>query len=169
MPRRRRGGMGKFTTSTKNMFSVSESNPMNIQSSLDMVEGVAPNKERVTPNEVPAGAHVFGIDVYVNAIVPSGSGHTNFNYIVQIQRTAQGPITNLDFSSLGLSNLRNQIIHSDMVQLGTEDAGPLRRKLRIKIPRIWRRIRQGDVISLQWVATTTAIEVHMGCRYKYYT
>ncbi len=168
MPRRNRG-MGKFTTSTKNMFAVAESNPMATQSSLEMVVGVTPHTERVLPNQVPAGAHVFGIDVYVNAIVPSGAGHTNFNYIVQVQRTGQGPITDLTFSALGLSNNRNQILISEMTQLGTEDAGPVRRKFRVRIPKIYRRIREGDIISLQWIGFTDNIEVSMGCRYKYYT
>jgi len=158
----------RFTTSTKNMGQQAISTPMNTQGNFVLVRGMKPQEERLQNADVPAGAHVFGIDVYVNSIVPSGSGHTNYNIAIQCLRSGQLAIDPIDFATIGLSSQRNQVLHTDMTQLGTEDAGPLKRKIRIKIPKIYRRIREGDIISLQWLAQTEATENFHGFRYKYY-
>jgi len=125
---------------------------------------------KVFGNEVPTGAMVYSVDVYVNAIVPSGSGNTSFGYY--ICKTRGGQIIGTDFpapnfSDIGQSDVRNQIFHSDMVLLGTEDAGPLRRKLHVKIPKIYQRMRAGDKLNFVSQAVL-ALSTDIGFRYKYY-
>jgi len=165
MPRRRRM---KFTTSTKNMAHKAVTNPMNTQDSILLVSGITSQGTRTSGNQVPNGAHVFNIMVYVNSIVPEGSGSTNYNYIVMCLRDGQSVPADIDFSTIGLSKTKNQVLISEMTTLGTEDAGPLRRKFNVKIPKIYNRIREGDQIVLVWTAQSLATENFMGFRYKYY-
>jgi len=165
MPRRRRM---KFTTSTKNMAQKAVTNPMATLDSILLVSGLASNATRTSGNQVPNGAHVFNIRVYINAIVPSGSGHTNYEYCVLCLRDGQTIPTEIDFSTIGLSKQKNQYLITEMTQLGTEDAGPLRRSFNVKIPRTYSRIREGDQILLLWRAGTESTENFAGFRYKYY-
>ncbi len=166
--RHRRRNKFRFSTSTKNMFSKGVTNPTGTADSMDLVVGTAPQAERTLNTQVPAGAHVFSMDIYVNAIVPSGGERTLFLYTVQYTRSGQSVETAIEFASLGLSNQRNQVLVSEMAQCGTEDAGPIRRKFHFKVPKIIQRVREGDKITLVWKSNGATVEVDMGVRYKYY-
>jgi len=107
------------------------------------------------------------MNIYINAIVDSGSQNTNFDFYVIFRRSGQAAssIPEADFSSIGLSELRNQIIFSDLNQIGTEDAGPLKRKISIKIPKMFQRLREGDFWDLVY-GHTVAVQTNMGFRAK---
>ena len=169
---RRRSMMSQtIVQSVKNQNNTAQSATPNSLQVIEFAQAVDVGAAtKVFGNEVPTGAKVFSVDVYVNAIVPSGSGNTSFRYY--ICKTRGGQIIGTDFpspifSDIGLSDVRNQIFHSDMVQLGSEDSGPLRRKLHIKIPKIYQRMRTGDKLNFVSQAVL-AIETDIGFRYKYY-
>ncbi len=171
MPRRRarRNGM-RFNTSLKMQHGRAQSDVPAPRNTFDLLVGIGPNEARTTGFQAVAGSHVFSMDVYINAIVPSGAQNTNFDYYVIYLRSGQTAsiIPDADFSSIGLSTLRNQIIFSDLNQIGTEDAGPLKRKLHIRTPKLYQRIREGD----QWVLVyghAIAIETNLGFRAKSYS
>ncbi len=117
--------------------------------------------------EVPVGAKVQSMDVYVNAISQTGGTVGSYVYYMAKVKTGQGasfPIPS--FSGIGLSKVRNQIFKSEMTLIGTEDAGPLRTKFRQKIPKSMQRIADGDKISLFFICDT-AIVSSVGVRYYY--
>ena len=147
----------------------SQSDVPSTKNVFNLVLGIPPNTARTTGNECTAGAHIFSMDVYVNAITPSASNETNFNYYIAFRRQGQASsaLPEADFSDIGLSNMRNQIIFSDLNQLGTEDAGPLRRKHHIKIPQMYQRVREGDQWDLIY-GHTDAVETNLGFRAKCY-
>ncbi len=168
---RRRMSRKPIIQSVKNQFNVAQTLVMATTSFLDFAVGVeqgAPTK--VQGNEVPTGAMIFGMAISVNAIVPAGSGNTRFSwYLCKIRQGQAGS----DFPSpvwadIGLSEVRNQIFHSEMVQLGSEDAGPYRFNRRVKIPRIYERMRAGDRLVIAVTANSAAVEIDIGARYKYY-
>ena len=55
-----------------------------------------------------------------------------------------------DWSVIGLSNSRNQVIKSFTGIVGTEDAGAIRYNVHIPIPKMFQRIREGDQWVLVW-------------------
>ena len=167
MPRRRRTSGMRFSTSLKVQHGRSQSDIAAPRNTFVLMDGIKPNAERTLGSEVVAGAHIFSMNVYVNALVPSGSGNTNFDYYVIYLRTGQTPsiIPDADFSAIGLSPVRNQIIFSDLNQIGTEDAGPMKRKVHIKTPKLYQRIREGD----QWLLVyghSSTVETNLGFRAK---
>ncbi len=118
-------------------------------------------------NEVPVGAKVQSMDVYVNAISQTSGDTGTYVYYLAKVKTGQGasfPIPS--FTGIGLSKVRNQIFKSEMTIIGTNDAGPLRTKFRQKIPKSMQRMADGDKISLFFIATPAIIS-SVGVRYYY--
>lgn len=159
----------RFTTSLKMQHGRAQSDVPAQDNLFNLLIGIAPQETRTTGNQVSAGSHVFSMDVYVNALVPSGSGNTTFNYYIAFRRQGQSStaLPDADFSSIGLSLLRNQIIFSDLNQIGTEDAGPMKRKIHIRVPKLYQRVREGDQWDLVY-GHSDAIETNLGFRAKAY-
>ena len=163
----RRSSRGPSATWTKNQFNQDQSILGNTAVPIILVNGVKVNGAiKVIGTEVPAGAIVSQIDVYLNLIVPSGSGNATVVYFVICRRAGQSAVPASSFTAIGLSDMRNQVIRSEMTMIGTEDAGPLRTKFKVKIPKTYQRIREGDDISLI-VQSTEASEMSAGCRYRF--
>ena len=123
---------------------------------------------RTQQTEIPVGAHLASIVCSLNWILPTGSGTANIDFYIMQRRSGQtdADIPFADWSSIGLSNVRNQIFHSEITLLGTEDAGALRRNFRLKIPKKFQRCRDGD----EWVLvydTSDNTQDSLGFRFKW--
>ena len=131
----------------------------------------------VTPsggNLVPAGHKVYSVDVSVNFV--SGDQNTTGTYSWMLCYMRQDQQVNIIFAAvgaanwsvIGLSNARNQVIKSYMGIVGTEDAGPIRQNVHIKIPKIYQRVREGDQLILVFNADAAGT-YSTGFRYKDYS
>ena len=124
--------------------------------------------QRAQQTEIPVGAKLSSIVCNLNWIIPSGSGAANVDFYIMQRRSGQtdADIPFADWSSIGNSNVRNQIFHSDINLIGSEDAGPLRRVFRLRIPQKFQRCRDGD----EWVLvydTSDNTQDSLGFRFKW--
>ncbi len=132
--------------------------------------GGSPGSE-ATPDSVPAGNKVYSVNVVVSFIHGSGTGDTNIDWMLTKLRADQNVSTlfaspgGANWSTLGLSQGRNQVIKSYMGQAGTEDAGPKTWNVHIKIPKIYQRVREGDVLDITFNATDVG-SLRLAHRYK---
>ncbi len=136
----------------------------------DLYTGSAPGATAGV-STIPAGNKVFSADITINFIHSSGTGSTNVRWMLVHLRTDQtiaGLFAATDapnWSNIGLSNGRNQVIKSFISLAGTEDAGPQRWNLHVKIPKMWHRIREGDKLVIVFSATDTG-DLTIGSRFK---
>ncbi len=122
---------------------------------------------KLVGNEVPVGAIVQAMDVYVNAVSATGGTTGSFVYYMAIVRSGQASaFPQANFTAIGLSKVRNQIFKSEMIMIGSEDGTILRAKFRQKIPKVYQRIRDGDQLVILYEASL-AVEVSIGVRYYY--
>ncbi len=99
-------------------------------------------------NEVPTGAKVMSVYImatFTNLVSVSSLLH----FMIGCRRAGQTFPTG---GAVGGSNSRNLIIHTAMVFLGHDQNNNY--VFRIKIPRIYQRIREGDTFSLLYRADT---------------
>ncbi len=135
--------------------------------------GTSPGSED-TPLSVSAGSKVYSVDVVVTFIHGAGTGDTNMSWMLTKLRTDQVVSSLFDsvgasnWSTIGLSNGRNQVIKSYMGQAGTEDAGPKTWNIHIKIPKIYQRVREGDTLDITFNASDTG-SLRLAHRYKSYS
>ena len=168
---RRRRRMSPITQSVKNQGDTQQTILANANVLQTIAFGVdvgAPTK--IIGNEVPTGAKVFSVDVVVNHIAGGGNDTGTLFWALCKLRKGQDYDTDFvspDWTSIGLSDVRNQYIETHMDIYGTDDAGPIRYKRHIKIPKIYQRMRAGDSLILV-VRSTSAADIANGFRYKYY-
>ncbi len=135
--------------------------------------GTSPGSED-TPLTVSAGSKVYSVDVVVSFIHGENMGDTNMSWMLTKLRTDQVVSSLFDSSgasnwtTIGLSNGRNQVIKSYMGQAGSEDAGPKAWVVHIKIPKIYQRVREGDTLDITFNATDTG-SLRIAHRYKSYS
>ncbi len=115
--------------------------------------GGAPNSEQSGIN-VSAGHKVYSVDLSVSYSLTAGSGTSTFSWMLVHLRDDQN-IGSLfaasgasNWSTIGVSKGRNQVIKSFTGIVGSEDAGPRLYNLHIKIPKQWHRIREGDALVI---------------------
>lgn len=135
---------------------------------VDALTSIGVGEQRVQNSQVSVGAHVRTIDLYLNWISTSSSGHVDISYYFIFRRSGQdlADIPNANFSDIGNSKVRNQIILSEIVQSGSEDAGGISRRHRIRVPKMFGRIREGDTWSLVFDSSAN-IEANIGFRFKW--
>ena len=134
---------------------------------MNVYEGVGPG-EVSTPQNVPAGHKVYSVNISLNFIHPEGSGtDTPSWFLVHLRagQTVSVLFGGTDWSSIGVSNARNQILKSYMSLVGSEDAGPRIWNVHIKIPKMFQRVREGDILAIAFSATTAG-PLSTGVRYK---
>ena len=130
-------------------------------------QGVA---TKVVGNEVPVGATVYSMDISVSFISGSASDTGTFEWCFMKLRDGQSvtnTISSPNWSDIGLSSGRNQVIKSYMTVFSTEDGGSVKYNPHIRIPKIYQRMRSGD----QFVIVTKTSQIGLlltGARYKYY-
>ncbi len=123
---------------------------------------------------VPVGANISNVHVSVNFGSGSTSATGDATWMFTCLRDGQtvGGVfagTNAsDWTNIGLSDSRNQCIKSFIGNFGTENGNTYRASGNVKIPKIYQRIRQGDVWTVTWNSGLAGSLV-IGTRYKYYT
>lgn len=171
---RRRRSMRRMAapiTSVKNQAATKQS----ILASTVIQDFIATSVEvgeptKVTGKEVPVGAQIYRIAVSVNFISATASSTGNFDWCLMKLREGQSVSTTIvspDWTNIGLSKARNQVVKSFMTIFATEDAGAAKYNLSIKIPKIYQRMRSGDL----WVIVAEASDagsLSTGMRYKYF-
>ena len=168
--RKRSNPMAKFTQSLKHQHSLKQSAMAAPKANFNIIQGIGPGAARLTGAEVQAGAHVFGVDLYLNFVNASASTAGDVDWYYIVLRTGQ-TLTDAptpDFSSIGLSNMRNQILWSEALQIGTEDGQLIRRFKHVKIPKMYRRIREGDVHMIVY-GIAEALNQSFATRFKSYS
>jgi len=125
---------------------------------------------KVTGIEVPTGSKVFSIEVWQNFTSATGGDSATVEWYIAKARDGQtfGSFPDPDLTSTGLSGKRNQIWHQEISQSGTEDAGPYKFHRRIKVPKIYQRMRSLDNIFIAFRASIAGA-YQLGVLYKYYT
>ena len=172
MPRhfRRKNPMAKFTTSLKHQHALKQTAIIGLKANFNVVTSIPPGAARVTGDQVPAGNHVFSVDLYLNFVNESAStaGNVDWYYIILRSGQTLTEAPQADFSAIGLSTMRNQILWSEALQIGTEDGQLVRRFKHIKIPKMYRRIREGDVHMIVY-ANDNALNQSFAARFKSYS
>jgi len=157
--------------SVKNQFQTNQSitTSLNQDFVYTAVEvGVA---TKITGKEVPVGANVYSVDVTVNYVTGGGAQIGNFDWCLIKLREGQSvvsTITSPDWTDIGLSSGRNQVIKSYTTMFGTDDGAIVKYNVHIKIPKSMQRVRSGDLLVIAFQASQSGTSV-TGARYKYYT
>ncbi len=128
-----------------------------------------------TPSTVPNGHKVYSVDVSLTFIHQAGSGSGDISWMLTHLRDGQtigtcfaSPNGASDWSNIGLSKCKNQVIKSYISAIGTEDAGPRIWNVHIKIPKQWHRVRDGDTLNISFNGDQTGLLV-LGTRFKDYS
>ncbi len=141
-----------------------------ITNQMNVYEGVEPGAQG-TPANVPAGNKVYSVNISLNFIVPSGSGTDTPSWFLAHLRQGQTisilfpGLSATQWTNIGLSKARNQVLKSYMSLIGTEDSGPIRYNVHIKIPKMYQRVREGDILAIVFSAQTVG-PLSIGVRYK---
>ncbi len=120
---------------------------------------------------VPAGNKVFSVNVSVNFVQTSSSGNSRIEWCIVHLRADQtfdslfASPGGCNWTTIGNSMGRNQIIKSFIGLVGSEDAGAQRWNLHVKIPKMWHRVREGDSLILVFNAENAGA-LTVGTRYK---
>lgn len=124
--------------------------------------------------DIPNGQKVYSIDVSLTFIHQSGSGSGRISWMLVHLRDGQ-TIGNLfasndasNWSNIGLSKGKNQVIKSYMSAIGTEDAGARQWIVHIKIPKMWHRVREGDSLVILFNGDQAGL-LSTGTRFKSYS
>ncbi len=108
----------------------------------------------VTPTDIPAGNKMYSVDVSVNYISGDGTQAGRSSWMLVHLRDGQtvgslfAATDASNWSTIGLSKGKNQVIKSFITMNGSEDATPRVWNLHVKIPKMWHRIREGDSLLL---------------------
>ncbi len=143
---------------------------LNANNNVFLFSGIAPGAE-ISPTTVAAGNKVYGVNVSVNFTTNTGTEGSTYSWMLVYFRQGQNLSSNFpgsessNWSTIGLNNTRNQVIKSFMGVVGTEDGGLLRQNIRIKLPKMYQRIREGDTLNLVFNAAEAGT-LSTGFRYK---
>ncbi len=167
---RRTRTMGNIVQSVKNCFEVkitAAAGAIQNNAVAKAVEvGVA---TKVTGIEVPVGAKVFSIEVWQGFVGQTGTVTAVVEWFIGKAREGQtfSSFPDPDFTAVGLSGRRNQIWHQEQSLTGTENASPYKFHRRIKVPKIYQRMRADDNIFISFKSDIIG-QYLLGVIYKYY-
>ncbi len=114
---------------------------------------------------------MYGVNVSVNYTTDTGTTGSTYSWMLVYFRQGQNLSSNFpgsessNWTTIGLNNTRNQVIKSFMGVVGTEDGGLLKQNIRVKIPKLYQRVREGDTFNLVFNASEPGI-LSIGLRYK---
>lgn len=126
---------------------------------------------QTTPTDIAAGNKCYSIDVSVNYIVGSSTATGRLSWMLVHLRDGQtigdqfAATDASNWSNIGLSKAKNQVIKSFVKIFATEDASAAIYNLHIKIPKMWHRIREGDSLVIMFNADEAGTLV-IGSRFK---
>ncbi len=142
---RRNNRLGNIINSTKNVVE-NQGNIVATTNSEQQLISVADNYSGASTTETATGSKIFGVfvTIYLYNNADQVAGSLDWYYAVR-----RGATTFADFpapNAVGLSNLRNQILHQEKGLAGTISSGaPMVFKGVIRIPRQYQRLREGDI------------------------
>ncbi len=129
---------------------------------IPIATAVPVRSDPFNPAEVTFGRTInaFFITSFILGATGGGIGPGNINwYIIKIHAGQESSTP--DAQSVGVSSLRNQVIHQEKGLSGSQDGTPMAFKGVIVIPKGMRRMREGDewrfVINLTASATADAV------------
>ncbi len=141
---RRNNRLGNIINSVKNVID----NQGNIVATTNTEQRVLTGVDNYTAAdvlEVQTGAKIFGVFItiylYNNADQVAGS----LDWYYGVRRGATSFADMPPANAVGLSNLRNQILHQEKGLSGGPNGPPMVFKGVIRIPRQYQRIREGDI------------------------
>ncbi len=171
--RRRRPRMVAPIVSQKHQLNIDQSYAGSDANVLIELYNVVGTDVLETGNNLHVGKKVFSVDVSINYVNSSPSTQGTYSWALIHLRQDQSigtlfgtPAT--QWSVLGASNGRNQVIKSFMGVHGTEDANSVRYNMHIKIPKMWHRLRDGDSLVLVYNGSEGGT-LSIGYRYKDYS
>ncbi len=147
---------------------------LNANNQYVVVFGVAADALANDRKNVPVGAKVSSVFITVDFVSATGGATGTFSWMYTCLRAGQAIGTEFaatdasNWSNVGLSNARNQVIKSFTGIFGTEDAGVVRYNFQMKLPKHCQRIRQGDNHTITFNANNSGT-LKIATRYKYYT
>ncbi len=168
----RRRNFGQVIHSVKNVHETDISLIANANQITSLALGVdvgVPTK--VTGIEVPTGAKIYSIELWITFVAGASNETGVYNWYIGKIRAGQSSATDFpiaDGTDIGLNANRNFIFHEEHSIVGTEDAGPYKFHRRIKIPKIYQRMRSSDSLFIKSKNDIAGLE-QVVALYKYYT
>ena len=126
------------------------------------------------PQTAIAGHKVYSVDMSITFVQTSSSGNSAISWMLVHTRDGQtidqcyAATDASNWSNIGLSQCKNQVIKSFLSAVGSNDAGPKQWNLHIKIPKQWHRIREGDRLIFVFNGQEPGLLV-IGSRFKSYS
>ncbi len=125
------------------------------------VDSVAAGQTGPGDSGVPTGSVIRFVEIQISLGQIVG-GSVFVHYSLQLLRSGQSAVAS---NVIGGSNRRNQVMHQNMYQLGINQN--FNRTLKMKIPRMFQRIREGDLWLLE-VTTGNTLTQAFQIIYKFY-
>ena len=135
--------------------------------------GVPVGTDAVLVVNVANGSKIYNIHCQAGFISGSGTNVGIWSFMIVKLRDGQtiasefATINASQWSNIGLSKVKNQVIKSFTGVFGTEDAGAVNLNFNCKIPKIYQRMRDGDRIIGVFTADQAGV-LQTAFRYKYY-
>ncbi len=162
----RRNSLGTIVNSRKHVVDVEGAWTDAVSASVILV---AVNRfgASISPTEVEVGNKVNGIFLSIYAIGSSGAPISGpIDWHVFLERAGQASAAPTP-GNVGISEIRNQVIHEEKGLSGSGDGTPMVFKGVIAIPKGFRRIRDGDQWSIRaQVNTGDTVNFCIKCIYK---
>ena len=114
---------------------------------------------------------MYSINTSVNFIVSGGNATSRIEWCIVHLRADQDFDTlfaspgGCNWTTIGNSMGRNQIIKSFVSIVGTDDSGARIWNLHVKVPKMWHRVREGDKLLLIFNAEEAGA-LTIGTRFK---
>lgn len=130
--------------------------------------------ETATTVNIPVGSMVYSVNVSMNYVNSSASLNTTLEWMIVKFRDGQntggefGTPSGASWSTIGLSDARNQVIKSYLAVATPSIGGRYVHNEQVSIPKIYQRVREGDVLAIVFNATQAGL-LSIGTRYKWYT
>ena len=122
--------------------------------------------------DVPVGARITTMAISIGFTNATANAGSTYSWMLVKYRSGQ-TVSNCfavtdasQWSNIGVSACRNQVIKSFTGVTGTEDAKALDYVIQVKIPKIYQRMRDGDNWVLTW-NSSEAGTINIGTRYKF--
>ena len=127
----------------------------------------------VSPNTTPIGEKQYSVDLTVTFVNGSANAATDFSWMLvhlRADQTIAGlyPGISSNWSQIGLSSGKNQVIESYMGAIPTEDGVSYSFRKHIKLPKMWHRIRDEDQLVMVWNSDQGGT-LALGARFKTYS
>ncbi len=155
--------------SIKHVIDVQTGSALATKSDVPLIKCVINPDLTTDTSVVEAGCRINSIYLNVQIIGTDDSALSNIYMI--LYKNPQGDIPTASIpnaNSQGASEFRRQIFHSEMRMMASNAAAIPITMFNgvIRIPKVFRTMRQGDIIELQFFTPGTTSEICVQCIYK---